>query len=122
MILSKKARGDSVQDSPTVCGSSHEANEDISLDGKDEVSQYFTLSHRAPTVQRVLDKIRVSDTVKTPIQHSPVFIDANHDALFFPETWKEINPKLIAAISLCAVTVVKEAKKAALKAKLWPAW
>ena len=106
-----------VPDSPTVCASSHDANDDSDTlcEDEDEVEQFSTLSGRAPTVQRVIDEIKSSALVKRLVEHSPAFTDANHDTLFFPEMWQEIHSKIIAAISASAVTVEKEAKKAALE-------
>ena len=64
-----------------------------------------------PTVQRVLDEIKAMNTVKMSTNHSPIFADANHDALFCLEMWEEINFKLIAAISACAMTVEKRQRE-----------
>ena len=107
--------GGVLQDSPSVCGSPHDADDNISHEGNGEGGHCMVLSDRAPTVQRVLSEIRASDIVKTMMKHSPVFSKANPDSLFFPEMWEEINSMLIDAISACAVTVEKQAKKAALK-------
>ena len=109
--------GGGVPDSPAVCASSHDANDDSDTlcEDEDEVEQFSTLSGRTPTVQRVIDEIKLLALVKTLVEHSPAFTDANHDTLFFPEMWQEIHSKIIAAISASAVTVEKEAKKAALE-------
>ena len=103
-----------VLDSPTVCKSSHDANDndDILCKDKDGVKQFSSLSDRAPVVQRVIDEIQTSEQVKTIVEHSPIFTDANQDALLFPEMWQEIHSKIIAEISASAVTVEKGAKKA----------
>ena len=106
-----------VPDSPTVCASSHDANDDSdTLCGdEDEFEQFSTFSDRAPAVQSVIDEIKSSALVKRLVEHSPVFTDANHDTLFSPEMWQEVHSKIIAAIFASAVTVEKEAKKAALE-------
>ena len=53
--------GGVLQDSPTVCGSPHDADDDISHKGNGEGGHYLALSDRAPTVQRVLSAIRASE-------------------------------------------------------------
>ena len=72
--------GGVLQDSPTVCGSLHDADNGISHEGDGEGGHYLALSDRAPTVQRVLSEIRTSDIVKTMMEHSTVFSNINHEA------------------------------------------
>ena len=54
------------------------------------------------------------DDVQMPIRHSPIFDKSNQHILFQISFWNEINKKLIEALSACAVTIEKGAKKAAL--------
>ena len=77
--------GGKLQDPPTVCGSPHNADNNISHKGDGEGGQYLGLSDRTPTVQCVLSKISAPEIAKMTTEHSPVFSKTNHDALFFPE-------------------------------------
>ena len=64
--------GGGVPDSPTVCASSHDANDDRDTlcEDEDEVEQFPTLSDRVTAVQRVVDEIKLSALVKRLVEHS----------------------------------------------------
>ena len=82
-----------IPDSPTVCASSRDANDDrdILCEDEDNVEQFPTLSDRAPVIQCVVDKIKSLALVKRLVEHSPVFTGTNHDTLLFPEMWHEVH-------------------------------
>ena len=87
---------------------------DVDGDPGDEVDIPSSLSNRAPSTQRVINEIKTMNDVVMLIAHSPIFNESNQEILFQISFWNEINKKLIEALSACAVTIEKGAKKAAL--------
>ena len=69
-------------ETPTVCTSPHDSADDVS-DDDGVVGRPTALSDSAPSVERVLNKVRAMDIVKMTISHSPLFAAANQEVLFF---------------------------------------
>lgn len=65
------------QESLTVCGFPHDVNNNLDNKGDNKGKHPTALSNRAPTVQRVLNKIKTKDIVEMSINHSPIFSNAN---------------------------------------------
>ena len=87
---------------------------DVNGNPGNEVNIPSSLSNRAPSTQRVINEIKTMNDVQMLIDHSPIFGESNQHILFQISFWNEINKMLIEALSACAVTIEKGAKKAAI--------
>ena len=108
--VKKNHVSDALHETPTVCGTPgtpHGMDDDLGA----EYDAPSSLCNRAPSTQRVINKVKAMKEVQMCIRHSPIFDDTNQHLLFQVGFWEEINKKLVKALSACAVTVEKGAKK-----------
>ena len=111
--VNKNQGTDDASETATIHGTPSTPH-DVDCDPGDKVDIPSSLSNRAPSTQRVINKLKTMDDVQLSIRHSPIFDESNQHILFQMSFWNEINKKLIEALSACAVTIEKGAKKAAL--------
>ena len=98
----------SILDDDSESDSGSESGVDMEVGGDAET--VVDLSVRAPTAQRVIDAVKMCESVTASVNYSYLFAEENRDLLYSIDIWSQVNDKLVTALTACAATVEKDVK------------
>ena len=87
-----------------------DSNSDSGFEEGGDAGIPVDLSDRAPTVERVIDALKVCEMVTRSVDHSHLFAERSSDCLYSPDIWSQVNDKLVTALAACAATAEKDVK------------